>query len=55
MNEELKRRESKQHYEPPKLVTINLRPEEAVLGFCKVSGGGGAGGICGITCMTIGS
>lgn len=25
----------KKRYEPPKLVTISLRPEEAVLGHCK--------------------
>jgi hypothetical protein len=55
MNEELKRAERKKRYEPPKLVTISLRPEEAVLGHCKVAAGGGPGGICGITCMTIGS
>jgi hypothetical protein len=28
-------------YESPKLVVISLRPEEAVLGHCKISGGSG--------------
>jgi hypothetical protein len=28
-------------YEPPKVVTISLRPEEAVLGHCKLSGSAG--------------
>jgi hypothetical protein len=31
----------KQKYEPPKVVTISLRPEEAVLGHCKMSGSTG--------------
>jgi hypothetical protein len=31
----------KQTYEPPKVVTISLRPEEAVLGHCKMSGSTG--------------
>ncbi len=29
-------------YTPPKLVRISLRPEEAVLGHCKISGSAGA-------------
>ena len=29
-------------YESPKLVRVSLRPEEAVLGHCKVSGASGA-------------
>lgn len=28
-------------YESPKLVRVSLRPEEAVLGHCKVTGSGG--------------
>ena len=28
-------------YESPKLVVISLRPEEAVLGHCKIGGGSG--------------
>ncbi len=33
----------KQKYEPPQMVTISLRPEEAVLGHCKISGSAGPG------------
>jgi hypothetical protein len=29
-------------YTPPKLVRISLRPEEAVLGHCKIAGSAGA-------------
>jgi hypothetical protein len=28
-------------YTPPKLIRISLRPEEAVLGHCKISGSAG--------------
>lgn len=46
----------KKPYQPPQLATISLRPEEAVLGHCKVLGTGGAGGsACGFTCPTAGS
>lgn len=31
----------KEAYEPPQLTRISLRPEEAVLGHCKISGGTG--------------
>jgi hypothetical protein len=55
MDHEAKEADSKKTYEPPRLATISLRPEEAVLGHCKVSGGGGPGGICGFTCMNVGS
>jgi len=38
---------SSRPYEPPKVVRVNLRPEEAVLGHCKVSGSAGpASGSC---------
>lgn len=34
-------------YDPPKVIRVNLRPEEAVLGHCKVSGmAGPASGSC---------
>jgi hypothetical protein len=47
MNSELKTGPAKKPYEPPKLATISLRPEEAVLGHCKIlGGGGGLSGIC---------
>lgn len=49
--------EIQKKYEPPRLTTISLRPEEAVLGACKILGQGGnpAAGICGITCQNSGS
>jgi hypothetical protein len=28
-------------YEPPKVIRVSLRPEEAVLGHCKVTGATG--------------
>lgn len=48
---------AKKLYEPPKIVTINLRPEEAVLGNCKISGtsGPGAASCVILHCSTIGS
>jgi hypothetical protein len=41
-------------YEPPELVKIELRPEEAVLGACKTmtSGGVGADAACALCSMT---
>jgi len=47
----------KQKYEPPQVVTISLRPEEAVLGHCKISGsaGPGAGSCTVLFCGSIGS
>jgi hypothetical protein len=47
----------KQKYEPPRVVTISLRPEEAVLGNCKTAGSAGPGnGSCMVTfCSAIGS
>jgi hypothetical protein len=44
MNQKLNEAAGKVAYEPPKLTTISLRPEEAVLGHCKISGGSGPGG-----------
>jgi len=44
MNIELSQADSKKSYEPPQLTTISLRPEEAVLGHCKISGGSGPNG-----------
>ena len=35
MNCKSSQNEGKQTYEPPQLTTISLRPEEAVLSFCK--------------------
>jgi len=48
----------KKQYEPPMLSAINLRPEEAVLGACKTSHGGGQTTTCGIIfggCQNLGS
>jgi hypothetical protein len=41
MNREEGLHDSRSAYDPPRLVTISLRPEEAVLGHCKISGGSG--------------
>jgi hypothetical protein len=35
MDQELKQTDGKKLYQSPQLVTISLRPEEAVLGHCK--------------------
>ncbi|HUB58945.1 MAG TPA: hypothetical protein VL975_00660 [Candidatus Micrarchaeia archaeon] len=45
MNDEQDRkpleRDTKGAYEAPKVIRVSLRPEEAVLGHCKVTGAGG--------------
>lgn len=41
MNRDDGANESRKPYEPPALAVISLRPEEAVLGNCKTSGGSG--------------
>jgi hypothetical protein len=41
MNQESNWADGKRPYEAPRLTTISLRPEEAVLGNCKTSGTGG--------------
>jgi len=51
----------KMPYEAPRIKTINLRPEEAVLGHCKTFSGGssfnGAGGCTPfpVICNSVGS
>jgi hypothetical protein len=57
MNNESNQADSKKPYEPPQLTTINLRPEEAVLGHCKTLNGGGSGQFgCGsFLCASVGS
>lgn len=57
MHREPKQGDGKKLYEPPRLTTINLRPEEAVLSHCKTgSSGGGPMGHCHAHfCMTLGS
>lgn len=51
--------EAKRPYEPPRVMAISLRPEEAVLGNCKISGSGGpvqvSCGVFFVSCKTIGS
>jgi hypothetical protein len=44
MNRDNNASDSRKAYEPPALAVISLRPEEAVLGNCKTSGGSGPGG-----------
>jgi hypothetical protein len=61
MNGELKQADGRKTYESPQLTTISLRPEEAVLGHCKIAGGSGpsnSAGPCSIMlagCSSIGS
>jgi hypothetical protein len=57
MDYELDQADGKKIYEPPQLTTISLRPEEAVLGHCKISGSGGpvSSSCAALNCMTIGS
>ena len=40
MDLEPRQTEDRKPYEPPRLVSISLRPEEAVLGHCKTSHSG---------------
>lgn len=49
--------EPRKVYSPPQLKTISLRPDEAVLGACKVfgQGGGNISSICGLVCANAGS
>jgi hypothetical protein len=45
-------------YEPPKVIRVSLRPEEAVLGHCKIVGHAGpVSGSCRsvVACRTLGS
>jgi hypothetical protein len=44
-------------YETPKIVRVSLRPDEAVLGHCKIPGSAGPGNSsCGtLFCRTLGS
>jgi hypothetical protein len=57
MDHDVKQAEPKKTYEPPQVATISLRPEEAVLGHCKVlgQGGGNISSICGFVCSSAGS
>ena len=57
MNEMDQRKEQKKPYVKPEVTRFPLRPEEAVLGFCKsASQAGPSGGTCRSTlCQTAGS
>jgi hypothetical protein len=57
MDHELNEPEIKKPYEAPQLTTISLRPEEAVLGHCKIAGSGGpvSASCAALNCMTLGS
>ncbi|PYX34060.1 MAG: hypothetical protein DMG80_03390 [Acidobacteria bacterium] len=57
MSESNKDPGAKRPYEPPKVMAINLRPEEAVLGNCKIGGSAGlvASSCSTLHCSTIGS
>jgi hypothetical protein len=57
MSESNKLPERKRPYESPKVMAINLRPEEAVLGNCKIGGSAGpvASSCSTLHCSTIGS
>jgi hypothetical protein len=50
---------NKKKYEPPRVIIIDLRPEEAVLSHCKTAGSSGPIGVgCNILivgCSSIGS
>jgi hypothetical protein len=46
MNQQSAKSDTKKQYEPPQLTTISLRPEEAVLGHCKIAGSSGLAGTC---------
>jgi len=57
MDHEISQSDRKKPYDKPQLKTISLRPEEAVLGACKIFGqsGGNSSQICGISCPNSGS
>ncbi|HEY2351427.1 MAG TPA: hypothetical protein VGH83_02875 [Candidatus Acidoferrum sp.] len=56
--DQVKLEQQLKNYEPPKVMRVSLRPEEAVLGHCKVAGSAGpvsssCHGV--VTCRSIGS
>ena len=57
MSAENDNKDNKAPYEAPKLVRVSLRPEEAVLGHCKISSTSGpvAGSCTALNCRTVGS
>jgi hypothetical protein len=57
MNMTERREPKKRAYQKPELTQVELRPEEAVLGNCKPTGGGPGSGNCATpsACSTPGS
>jgi hypothetical protein len=62
MKDEIDKKAEEQHaedaYEAPKVIRVSLRPDEAVLGHCKVTGAAGpVSGSCRsvVSCRSIGS
>jgi hypothetical protein len=56
MDQEVNMTGANKPYEPPRLTTISLRPEEAVLGHCKTSGSSFPGFPCtAFVCSNVGS
>ena len=58
MNLKLGEADARRTYEPPRLTAVNLRPEEAVLGHCKISSTTGPASLTPCTvlfCLSIGS
>jgi len=61
MDVEVTQSDTRKPYTPPHVTVISLRPEEAVLGHCKISGGSGPSGTAGpcdiflAGCRSIGS
>ena len=51
------KQENRKPYESPRIIRVSLRPDEAVLGHCKISGvAGPASASCGsLFCKTPGS
>lgn len=42
-------------YEAPRIIRVSLRPEEAVLGHCKIASSTGPAGSCAFFCKAPGS
>lgn len=57
-DKKLPKQDEKAAYEPPKVIRVSLRPEEAVLGHCKITGSAGpVSGSCRsvVACRSLGS
>lgn len=56
-DDQQKKTTSTKPYEAPKVIRVSLRPEEAVLGHCKITGSAGpvSGSCTSLTCRTFGS